>query len=161
VTGVHIEGRTREGGGTSPRWTTATRPSSTRYTREFKPGHLGRTKPAKATELQAWQRFFPVGPTRPLQMKAYFLSIHTHMYPSNVKKYKSNWALCKSIANGFLCLLKSHERTSGLVLRCSWKGKGTSTSHIMFAGDTWKSSHYVHLYHIQMFFNIGWPLQPI
>jgi hypothetical protein len=53
VTGVHIEGRTREGGGTSPRWTTAARPSSTGYTRELEPGHLGRAKSAKATELQA------------------------------------------------------------------------------------------------------------
>jgi hypothetical protein len=53
VTGVHIEGRTREGGGTSPRWTTAARPSSAGYTRELEPGHLGRAKPAKATELQA------------------------------------------------------------------------------------------------------------
>jgi hypothetical protein len=28
-------------------------PSSARYTRELEPGHSGRTKPAKATELQA------------------------------------------------------------------------------------------------------------
>jgi hypothetical protein len=53
VTGVHREGRTREGGGTSPRWTIAARPLSAGYTRELKPGHLGRAKPAKATELQA------------------------------------------------------------------------------------------------------------
>ena len=50
---MHIEGRTREGGGTSPRWTTAARPSSTGYTAELEPGHSGRAKPAKATELQA------------------------------------------------------------------------------------------------------------
>jgi hypothetical protein len=49
----HIEGRTREGGGTSPQWTTAARPSSAGYTAELEPGHSGRTKPAKATELQA------------------------------------------------------------------------------------------------------------
>ena len=53
MTGVHIKDRTREGGGTSPRWTTATKPSSAGYTRELEPGHLGRAKPAKATELQA------------------------------------------------------------------------------------------------------------
>jgi hypothetical protein len=53
VTGVHIEGRTREGDGTSPRWTTTARPSCAGYTRELEPGHLGRAKPAKATELQA------------------------------------------------------------------------------------------------------------
>ena len=41
------------GGGTSPRWTTTARPSSAGYTRELEPGHLGRAKPAKATELQA------------------------------------------------------------------------------------------------------------
>jgi hypothetical protein len=53
MTGVHIKGRTREGGGISPRWTTATRPSSAGYTAELEPGHSGRAKPAKATELQA------------------------------------------------------------------------------------------------------------
>jgi len=42
VTGVHIEGRTREGSGTSSRWTTAARPSSAEYTRELEPGHSGR-----------------------------------------------------------------------------------------------------------------------
>jgi len=50
---VHIEGRTREGGGTSPQWTTAARLSSAGYTAELEPGHSGRAKPAKATELQA------------------------------------------------------------------------------------------------------------
>jgi hypothetical protein len=50
---VHIEDRTREGGGTSPRWTTTARPSSAGYTAELEPGHSGRAKPAKATELQA------------------------------------------------------------------------------------------------------------
>ena len=53
MTNMHIEGRTREGGGTSPRWTTAARPSSAGYTKELEPEHLGRAKPAKATELQA------------------------------------------------------------------------------------------------------------
>jgi hypothetical protein len=47
VTGVHIEGPTREGGGISPRWTTAARPSSAGYTRELEPGHSGRAKPAQ------------------------------------------------------------------------------------------------------------------
>jgi len=51
VTGVHIEGRTREGGGTSPRWITAARPSSAGYTRELEPGHLGRAKPRAVKQL--------------------------------------------------------------------------------------------------------------
>jgi len=33
--------------------TTAVKPSSAGYTRELEPGHSGRAKPAKATELQA------------------------------------------------------------------------------------------------------------
>jgi len=33
--------------------TTIIKPSSTEYTRELEPGHSGRAKPAKATELQA------------------------------------------------------------------------------------------------------------
>jgi hypothetical protein len=41
------------GGGTSPRWTTAVRPSSAGYTGELEPGHSSRAKPAKTTELQA------------------------------------------------------------------------------------------------------------
>jgi hypothetical protein len=52
VTGVHIEDRTRAGGGTSPRWTTAVKPSSAGYKRGLEPGNSGRTKPAKATELR-------------------------------------------------------------------------------------------------------------
>ena len=53
MTGVHIEDQTREGGGTSPRWTTAVKPSSAGYTWGLEPGHSGSAKPAKATELQA------------------------------------------------------------------------------------------------------------
>jgi len=53
VTGVHIKGRTQEGGGTSPRWTITVKPSSAGYTQGLEPGHSGSAKPAKATEVQA------------------------------------------------------------------------------------------------------------
>ena len=49
------------GDGTSPRWTTAARPSSTEYTRELEPGHLGRAKPAKATARVKTYNFIIIG----------------------------------------------------------------------------------------------------
>jgi hypothetical protein len=57
----HRGGDRRTHRGSNPGWgrnkshevTTAVKPSSAGYTQELEPGHSGRAKPAKATELQA------------------------------------------------------------------------------------------------------------
>ena len=62
---IHRGSNPRRGRNKSHELTTAVKLSSAGYTRELEPGHSGRAKPAKATELQAscvkWIAFDPPG----------------------------------------------------------------------------------------------------